>query len=256
MFLINLLFDSYDTFLSYGNSVVAYGAPPFPCKNPHREHQWENTIPKRYVKLQKDTSSDIGIFHCPHCHYEYQLSPESYQKSGFDDVTHIGFNVRRPRRHKNEQERSITTKQYIEKVSAYIREEPESTKIDVRTKLKQEYIWIQRHAPITLKELLSACSPTVKKKKGPSKRVDWSKRDEELLPIVQSCIEALKKSEPPVRITMYGISRYLLMPKLHLAVKNMPKSNQFIYEAIETPEEFKKRQSYSVKTPTRNNQAQ
>ncbi len=79
--------------------------------------------------------------------------------------------------------------------------------------------------------------------------IDWGKRDEELLPIVLNCISALKNAEPAARITMYGISRYLVMPKIHLTMSNMPMTKKAIDDAVETPEEFKKRRLATENKP-------
>lgn len=103
---------------------------------------------------------------------------------------------------------------------------------------KATYIWLNKYD----KKWLSENSP-VKKTYGHSKKIDWKKRDEEILQEVKEVIEAIySSSEKPERVTVGAVGRkigkaYLLQKYLD----KMPKTKEYLQEKVESVKEYQDR---------------
>lgn len=117
--------------------------------------------------------------------------------------------------------------------------------IDIAT-----YTWLSRHD----KQWLSENSP-LKKTYGHSKKIDWKKRDEEILRKVKEVVESMYNSlERLERVTIGAVGRkiggvYLLQKY----IRNIPKTNEYLQEKCESIEEFQKRRISYVRKKVMNN---
>ncbi|MCB2291705.1 TnsD family transposase [Clostridium sp. CS001] len=116
---------------------------------------------------------------------------------------------------------------------------PKKSKTELRNMNKGVYIWLYRYD----REWLNENSPKVIKKFRVNNRVDWAKRDEEILIEVKNAIESMLNSQgKPERITISRIGKKI--GKLELIEKHldkMHKTKEVIEENSESIEEFQLR---------------
>ena len=83
-----------------------------------------------------------------------------------------------------------------------------------------------------------------KNRKQGTKKIDWNKRDEEILNEVKKFLsETLNdKKQKPIRITIGAISKGINR-ECYLArnIKRLPKTEKYLKEHLETVEDFQKR---------------
>ncbi|WPC42843.1 TnsD family Tn7-like transposition protein [Clostridium sp. JS66] len=106
------------------------------------------------------------------------------------------------------------------------------------------YTWLNRHDKNWIKE-----NSPIKKTYGYSKKIDWEKRDEEILQEIKRVVEAMYNSkEKPERITVGAVGRKI--GKVYLLRKyldKMPKTKEYLQEKAESVKEFQNRRIKWVK---------
>ncbi|UZW12829.1 TnsD family Tn7-like transposition protein [Clostridium pasteurianum] len=135
---------------------------------------------------------------------------------------------------KTDEEKAVYRGKWIELSKMYSNNSKSFIKdLDVAT-----YAWLNRHD----KKWLNENSP-LKKTYGHSKKIDWAKRDEEILQEVKEVVEGIYNSiEKPERVTVGGVGRKI--EKAYLLQKyigKMPKTKEYLQEKCESVEEFQKR---------------
>lgn len=127
---------------------------------------------------------------------------------------------------------------YREKWSKLRKDYPNKNTSFIRKLDKTTYIWLNKYD----KKWLAENSP-VKKTYGHSKKIDWEKRDEEILQEVKEVVEAIYNSaERPERVTVGAVGRKI--GKLYLLQKQldkMPKTKEYLQEKAESVKEFQDR---------------
>ncbi|MBZ9689339.1 TnsD family transposase [Clostridium estertheticum] len=116
---------------------------------------------------------------------------------------------------------------------------PKKSKTELRNMNKGVYIWLYRND----RKWLNESSPKVIKKFVVNNRVDWAKRDEEILIEVKNAIEIMSNSQgKPERITISSIGKKI--DKLDLIEKHLDKlwlTKDCINANIESNDEFRNR---------------
>jgi hypothetical protein len=123
---------------------------------------------------------------------------------------------------------------------------PNKSKTEIRNLNKGIFTWLYRND----RKWLNSNSPVVQRRTNINKRVDWNKRDSELLEEVQKTVLSILKSEgKPERITVSSIGKKI--DKLALIEKHLDKMQQtkeFLYKHLESIEDFQiRRVNWAVK---------
>lgn len=136
--------------------------------------------------------------------------------------------------------------EYRTKWIELLKNNPDKLKTEIRSLDKGLFTWLYRND----REWLSINSPAVKKRRNINKRVDWNRRDNEVLEEIQRAISSiLKSTEKPERITVSSIGKKI--GKLALLEKHldkMPKAKEFLDKHMESIEDFQRRRvNWAVK---------
>ncbi|BAY32884.1 Tn7-like transposition protein D [Nostoc carneum NIES-2107] len=112
---------------------------------------------------------------------------------------------------------------------------PEASKTALRRLAKGTYAWLYRHD----KEWLHQNSPDFKVSVPSLGKVDWVKRDKQVLEEVKKAVLSLLSAEKPVRITIGRIGRTInLLALLEKHLSEMPLTKAYLDSVIETVEDF------------------
>lgn len=118
---------------------------------------------------------------------------------------------------------------------------PTLSKTLIRKLLPDVYIWLYRHD----QKWLERNSPRRRDIKPQNKRVDWAKRDDEILVLSRQTIKNLSERLPPIRITVGSVSSKLnLRALLEKHLDKMPKTKSFLLSQTESVEQFQIRRIY------------
>ena len=124
---------------------------------------------------------------------------------------------------------------WIEVKAAY----PDKSKTELRKIAKSHFIWLYRHD----REWLDINSPEHQKLQCTNGRVDWVKRDSEVLQEVKKAVEAIRDSkEKPVKISLGRIGIICgLQGLLEKHLDKMPQTKRYIDKVAETDDSFRRR---------------
>lgn len=141
---------------------------------------------------------------------------------------------------KTDEEKAVYREKWLKLRNDY----PDYSKSSIKDLDVATYTWLNRHD----KKWLAENSP-VKKTYGHNKKIDWEKRDKEILEEVKAIVEAIYNStERPERVTIGAVGRkigkiYFLQKQLH----KLPKTNEFLINNVETIQAFQDRRKGWVK---------
>ena len=119
---------------------------------------------------------------------------------------------------------------------------PHECSTTIRKRIPNIYMWLYRHDNQWLKEH----QPFMKRSKLADKRVDWEKRDKELLIKVQDLVRKSQDSNmKPIRITLSYIGKILGALSLLQKMKDkLPLTIDYLAKHVETKEQFQIRRIY------------
>ncbi|MFT8347327.1 TnsD family transposase [Clostridium saccharoperbutylacetonicum] len=129
--------------------------------------------------------------------------------------------------------------QYRSRWIELLNNNPNKSKTEIRNLDKSLFIWLYRND----REWLNNNSPTVQKRININRRVNWNKRDSEILKEVQKAVSSILKSTgKPERITVSSIGKKI--DRLSLLEKHLDKmlqTKEFLHEYLESIEDFRVR---------------
>jgi uncharacterized protein YkvS len=97
------------------------------------------------------------------------------------------------------------------------------------------YIWLYRHD----RKWLDENSPKKKRTTYVNKRVDWSKRDNEIFLLAKKAVKTIFEKDPPVRVTISAVGKIIrFRALLEKHIKKLPKTAAFLASRTETVEAF------------------
>ncbi len=115
------------------------------------------------------------------------------------------------------------------------KDNPKLSKTAIRKLLPDVYIWLYRHD----RKWLDHNSPCKNGIQSPNKRVDWAKRDDEILALSRQEVKTLNEQLPPIRITVGSVSKKLsLRALLEKHLDKLPNTKSFLLSQIESVEQF------------------
>ncbi|MET3698390.1 TniQ protein [Bacillus oleivorans] len=252
-----------------------FGKGPFPCLNPAADHYKQLVVTDLLVKRCSDTGKPIGVFTCS-CEFQYtRLGPDrtnedkftyrfvrdygrlwkirvieyieekkySYRKTAQLLKVDVGTVVKYYKQQTQgviKRHSTLTNNMLLEYRNTWITTKhanPTYTKTELRKLIPNVYTWLYRND----REWLDKNSPSIKKTHV-NKRVDWDKRDEEILNLLKDFMDNLDDSSKPIRVT----KRYLAVSinKLSLIenqINKLPLTKLFIESIVESSLEYKVR---------------
>lgn len=132
---------------------------------------------------------------------------------------------------------SVNPEKYKEDIVNFRSINSDVCRTDIRTQLSKQYMWLYKHDKRWLNENL----PPKKKRVSINKnyRVNWEKRDEDILILLKKHYNSITKMEKRSRITKSIIARRTgKLAILESHVDRLPKCKEYISEITETVEEF------------------
>ncbi len=117
------------------------------------------------------------------------------------------------------------------------------SRTEIREMCKKEYIYLYRMD----KEWLFSVLPQEVKKDDHRKKVDWDKRDKEILELIKVKHKKLLNKEVPIRITKSSIGKAAgVLVTLEKNINNLPRTEKCLNEIIETVQEFQIRRCKKI----------
>ncbi|MEL4026667.1 TnsD family transposase [Lysinibacillus endophyticus] len=250
-----------------------FGKPNWYCLNTVCNYHHQPVIEEVTVTLCEKTKAPIGTFTCPRCRFSYtRRGPDKNEKDRYcktrvkqyghvwneklQEFAGMGLSLRELSRKMGADPNTI--KRYLTSVGndRVILNENRGKYIDRKAWLKLQ----EKHPDKSKTELRKINNPLYMKlyrkdkqwleensprtvKRFSAKNVGWEERDEELLlKAIKIVEEILNSEEKPIRITISRIGslmgeKALLEKKLN----KLPKLKAYLYEKIETIEQFQKR---------------
>jgi hypothetical protein len=258
----------------YSKLPQPFGQPNHPCQNFVCDYFNVPIIENVSITLCEKTKMPIGTFTCPICEFSYtRRGPDQSEADKFrrtrvksygslwerklQEFSKSGLGLRELSRRmgadpntikrflNDEEEGDLEIEQSKDFIShdrqnwlSLQRECPHKSTKQLREVNKALYMRLYRSDRDWLKQ-----NSTKLLKRTSSGRVDWNKRDEEILDKVIGVVENLLMSEnKPDRITVGKIG-YLIGERalLEKKLEKMPKTNFYLQEKVETVEQFQKR---------------
>lgn len=264
--------------------VHPFGKPNWPCLNRVCPSYQIDVIQEFTIRSCEKTKQPIGKFYCKRCGFTYTrkgMERNTEDRFTFTRIMDFGFLWKRELRALLEQQlsyREIARRLQVDPntvIKYAIEGTYASSSKDIIYSIKVESVehnrqmWLQlqqEHPNLTKTELrnqnpatyaslyrndrewLHSHSPKSRSRKCENKRVDWVKRDHEMLGMVKKVTRELRNRDgKPKRITVKAIGdaigeRALL--ERHL--DKMPNTKAFIYDVWESEQEFRLRRVQSV----------
>lgn len=258
-----------------------FGKPNWPCQNIVCENYNVPIIESVSITLCEKTKKPIGTFTCPVCEFSYtRRGPDQKESDKFRRTRVKSYGSLWEKKLQEYLKLDLGLRELSRRMGAdpntikrFLNDEKGSNlnieqKIDFEKEDRQSWLSLQKKYPQKSikqlreaekalymrlyrndKEWLKANSPKPLKRTS-SERIDWNKRDEEILGKVRETVKNLLNYDgKPVRITI-GKVGYLIGERALLEKKlnKLPKTKTYLEKRIETIEEFQKRRIlYTIK---------
>ena len=137
-------------------------------------------------------------------------------------------------------DRRKSNKNYREIWSCLIKNNPDKSKTELRDLDKSTYFWLYKND----KEWLDKASPKVKKKiVSKYKIVDWEKRDNDILRLIEKSIKIdLNSDTKPEKISINSIARIINKPLLYyISTDKMPKTKVYVKSLVDDSDSYIKK---------------
>ncbi|MFD1173949.1 TnsD family transposase [Oceanobacillus picturae] len=268
-----------DVFRETSLEVEPFGKPKWPCLNIVCPNYKKDVIQEVSIRSCERTKQPIGKFSCKHCEFAYTRKGQDRNEEDrfrYTRIMNFGFLWKKELSALLEEKlsyREIARRLYVDpntvikyanadvgetkttelssenKVgsveehrqvwSQMQQDNPTLSKTELRKLKPGTYAFLYRND----KEWLNYNSPKFRKSKNENKRVDWEKRDQEILDKVKKATREIKqKNGKPKRITVKSIADLIgerALLEQHL--DNMPRTRAFIDDAWESEKEFRLR---------------
>ncbi|KEH96794.1 hypothetical protein Z962_05920 [Clostridium botulinum C/D str. BKT12695] len=120
---------------------------------------------------------------------------------------------------------------------------PTATRTEIRNMCKKEYMYLYRKDKKWLEDNL----PLKTKSINHNKKVDWDKRDIELVALIKVKYKELLNKDVPIRITKSSIGKSTgMLTTLEKNINKLPKTKKYLNQIIETVEEFQIRRCKKI----------
>ncbi|MGD2199963.1 TnsD family transposase [Lysinibacillus fusiformis] len=279
LLLIYFLGESVDTIKQYANKhYTPFGEGPHLCLNPAAKHYLQPVIIDLKVSRCNDSKRPVGTFYCV-CGFVYsRKGPDKTE----EDKTKIGRIKMFGETWLNKLHQLVEIEQVSYKACSkilkvdtktiikYSRQKNSNpiTKKNIKSDLKQMWLDLIEQYPTFSKtelrkrdpslymriyrqdkEWLKNHPPSVKTNIDTNNRIDWAKRDLQILAKVKVAVEELNSREKPVKITTSKIGKAInQLTLLEKKADKLPRTKAYIDSVKESVTDFQKRRiNWSVK---------
>lgn len=129
--------------------------------------------------------------------------------------------------------------QYKTEILDFIKKNPEKSRKEVRRVFQKQYAWLYRNDPKWIDANFPERIPLELRNKGQENRVDWEKRDKEILGLIKEEYKKILEQDRPVRITKSILGKRTGMSAvLDINIDKLPMTNAFLKDACESVESF------------------
>jgi hypothetical protein len=275
------------------NSSLPFGNGPWPCLNNAAAHFNENVVSTCSLKIDQKKQQPIGTFICS-CGYIYsRVGPDTdiqdryigrVKEYGHEWIARLnelskanlsmrklarllGVDIKtvkkyillqrekegRETENKEQSNELMILSSRREQWRSHIEMYPSFSRTELRKSNPAVYSWLYRHDHKWLMENL----PKRITPRNISFRVNWWKRDDELVLMVARAVEAIMAANPPIRITTSRIGKHIQrLSLLEKQLDKLPKTKEFLRKATESVEEFRIRRVKFVATHLRSDQTE
>lgn len=283
--LLNFLgLDVNNVFQKTSLKVEPFRKPNWPCLNVVCPSYRKDVIQEVSIRSCEKTKQPIGKFSCKQCSFAYTrkgMEKTVEDRFRYTRIMDFGFlwkeelsallekqlSYREIARRLNVNPNTVIKYAKAESDESKSKKVPISDKIELVERNRQIWLQLQQDHPNLSKtelrkqnpstyaflykndkEWLHNNSPTLRKRKNEYKRVNWEKRDQEILDMVKKATRELRvRNGRPKRITVKSIAdeigeRALLEQHLD----KMPKTKAFINDFWESDQEFRLRRIQHV----------
>ncbi|HKQ04867.1 MAG TPA: TnsD family transposase [Blastocatellia bacterium] len=279
IFLIRFLSQPITSFFDQDLSYKAFGNGPWKCFNGAAKHYLQTVIDEVKITWSHEMKKSVGIFSCKCGFIYCTSDPKQLtgQKVTFGKILAFGliwerklrklakqpgYSLREaarqlkvdPRTVKRQVERlgisspwikaqsalirdtpGISRKEQREKWTELRREHPRDSKILLRGKAPALYTWLYRND----RSWLDKNSPPRFVRAQRVARVDWRRRDGEVLRLVKGSVQKILQRVPPVRVTQSRIGKAIgLVSLLERHLDKLPLTQGFLTSVVESIEDF------------------
>lgn len=270
-----------DVFEEKNSNYYPFGESQWPCLNHLCSEYKRNSISTITIRHCEKTKKPIGRFTCHVCGFSYTRKGRDQNESDryrYTKVMDFGFVWRSKlkellkqnlsyreiarvlqadvgtiiKHSKHDENQSVKDsekdKQSLieQRRSVWLRlqqDYPHLSKTELRKKEPAVYTYLYRHD----RDWLNCSSPSLSRDITKQNRVDWPKRDEEMLTLAQRAVESILNSPKWKRITKSRIATeagYQALIEQHL--EKMPKTKEYIEEVVESEDDFRVRRVNDV----------
>ncbi|AIF42188.1 TnsD family Tn7-like transposition protein [Virgibacillus sp. SK37] len=257
-----------------------FGKPKWPCLNVVCSEYKKNVIEELTIRSCEKTKKPIGRFTCPSCGFSYtrkgkdQEQDDRYKYTRIMDFGYLwkrelqslleenlsyreiarrlnvdpGTVIKYANRNTNETKvknnnhhsNKIGSTELNRQICIQLQQEhPSLSKTEMRNQVPSTYTFLYRHD----REWLNKNSPKLRKPKSKDERVDWQKRDQEILKSVKKAAKKLQNNiGKSKRITVKSIADVIgerALLEQHL--DKMPNTKKFIEDVYESEKDFRLR---------------
>ncbi|MBG9840061.1 MULTISPECIES: TnsD family Tn7-like transposition protein [Bacillus cereus group] len=279
LLMLRFLEGIIDDFVNQKANVGPFGTGPWPCLNKAATHYRESVIPNVEVTRDFKSTASIGTFSCS-CGFVYarkgpDMSLDDRFRIGrvklFGEVwksklkqlskkrlstraiaRELGVDSKTVKKYlerhevvsnQTKIENKALLKQYRNELIEGIQKLPNLSRTALRERFKKQYMFLYRHD----KEWVMKNLPIKQKKPGPTKRVDWDKRDREYVVKIKMLYKELLAKERPIRITISAVGKRLgILANLERHLDKLSQTKELLEEITESVEQFQIRRCCKV----------
>ncbi|MEJ8555169.1 TnsD family Tn7-like transposition protein [Tepidibacter sp. Z1-5] len=199
---------------------------------------WEETL-KEYLLERKYGLRELArIMNC---------DPKTIVK--FDKELGINYyetsNMRVEKQKNNKKEnKGIDIQAYKENILTVINQNSSYTRTQIRELCKKEYTYLYRHDKAWLLEILPKNISRKNIDYKSDKRVNWKKRDIEILNIIKEQYKSLLLRDKPIRITKGNLCKESgILTIIEKKLDKLPRTKEYLDDILESVEEFQLRRA-------------
>lgn len=132
---------------------------------------------------------------------------------------------------------------YKAEILKLIKDNPTLSRTEIREKCQKQYTYLYRRH----KDWLFNILPIKSRESNNAKRVDWEKRDKDVLKLVKEKYKELLDREAPIRITKSSIGKATnMLSYIEKNLDKLPKTEKYLARIIETTEDFQIRRCKKI----------
>ena len=279
--LILMFYGDVNNFFTQSELSNCFGEGPWPCLNSASFHYKENTITKVIISEAKKSKIPIGTFRCS-CGFIYSrigTDNDISDKYRFDIIDSYGdqweaklrelyeskkhsikqisremqCSVKEVRNNLLRIDLYSSIKQYQKLIKSTTKRDeyrnclikltecsPKISRTQIQEKIKKEFYWLNKYDKDWLYEHLPV--KQFKKTHNGVLRIDWHKRDVEILNKIKESYQAILAKEKPIRITFSIVGEISgLRTMLEQNIQKLPQTKEYISKVLESVEDFQKR---------------